>query len=124
MNRRSFLTALTGGVAGLALDLDMLGWVRRKSIFIPKPILPEPNHAFDIFTGTIGLCNGVPIPLSSVNLETMGPLFTDQGNVYRIVELREGHHVTWGSKTIYAVLGGKLQLLVKGSGPMGIRLES
>jgi len=38
-NRRDFLSILAGAGAGLAFDPEMLGWVKHKTIFIPKPQL-------------------------------------------------------------------------------------
>ena len=38
-NRRDFLSILAGAGAGLAFDPEMFGWVKRKTIFIPKPQL-------------------------------------------------------------------------------------
>lgn len=116
MNRRNFLNALGLGTAALGFDPGRLLWVPgAKTIFIPKPPMPERNRCFDLFTGTLGLCNGIPIPLSAVNLETMGPMFERQGNIYRIVELKDDAHVSWYNETIYAVPGGRLELLVRGN---------
>jgi len=48
MDRRSFLTTLGGAVA-IALDPEMLGWVKRKTIFIPEPQLFYPKfYSVDI----------------------------------------------------------------------------
>jgi len=117
MDRRSFLSTLAGAGAALAFDPERLLWVPGvKTIFVPKPYVP--TTYIDVFYGTMGTCNGIPIPLKAVKQATMGPLFEDGGSVYRFVELNPDTHIHWNGSTILAVPGGKLQVMVRGPSPI------
>ena len=112
MDRRSFLSMLGVGVAA-TFDPERLLWVPGvKTIFIPKPYVP--TTFVDVFSGTMGICNGIPIPLKAVNQATMGPLFEDGGSLYRLVELNSDTYIHWAGSTVFAVPGGKLQVMVRG----------
>lgn len=117
MNRRNFLSTLVGAGAALAFDPERLLWMPgAKTIFVPKPYVP--TVYIDVFSGLIGICNGIPIPLKAVNQATMGPLFEDGGSVYRLVELNPSTRINWNDSTIVAVPGGKLQVMVRGPYPI------
>src|SRR3990167_8945304 len=116
MNRRSFLSMLGVGTAATIFDPERLLWVPgAKSIFIPKPYVP--TTFVDVVNGVLGFCNGIPIPLKAVVTDTIGPLFEDGGSLYRLIELKPDNHICWHDSMIFAVPGGKLQVMVKRSGP-------
>lgn len=108
MKRRGFLGTVLAGVAGFALDPDMVLWVPgEKTIFIPKPVVQK-------LSGVAGVCGGLLISWDDIDQSRVGPLIwnDDHTCAHRIVELKRtvSHH----GNTIFAIPNGKLRLQVYG----------
>ncbi len=107
MNRRGFLSTLSGAAAALAFDPERLLWVPgAKTIFVPAPkriIKP------------IGVWNGCLITADDIVVGSEGPLERFGSSVVRTVQLKPDVRIFGADDSILAGGHGRVWVQVSGS---------